>query len=76
MASIDSPTFSSVRAAVLAKQLRVSIHAVREAEADRLTLHQIEALTCSGDCVEDYPTDPRGPSCLVLGRGLSAKESR
>ena len=19
-----------------------------------------------GECIEDYPTDPRGPSCLVL----------
>jgi hypothetical protein len=53
---------------VLERRLRVSTHALREAEVDRLTLEEIEAVTCRGECIEDYPDDPRGASCLVLGR--------
>ena len=48
--------------------VRVSSHALREAEADGLLLPQIEFATGAGECIEDYPTDPRGPSCLILGR--------
>ena len=48
--------------------MRVSTHALREAELDQLDLEGIEAATCGGECIEDYPDDPRGSSCLVLGR--------
>lgn len=47
--------------------MRVSMHALREAEADGLALEQLETITLAGECIEDYPDDPRGPSCLVLG---------
>jgi hypothetical protein len=30
-------------------------------------LQEIESSTADGECIEDYPTDPRGASCLVLG---------
>ena len=49
-------------------RVRESTDALREAEADGLALGQIETLTLTGECIEDYPEDPRGPSCLVLGR--------
>jgi hypothetical protein len=49
-------------------RVRVSSHALREAEADGLLLRQIEVATEGGECIEDCPTDPRGPSCLILGR--------
>ena len=61
-------TFGSVVESVAQGRLRVSTHALWEAEADGLTLEQVEAATLGGDCIEDYPDDPRGPSCLVLGR--------
>ncbi len=51
-----------------AQLVRVSMHALREAEVDRLTIRDIEVATLSRECIEDYPDDPRGPSCLVLGR--------
>jgi hypothetical protein len=47
---------------------RLSAHALREADADGLALEQIEAATLAGECIEDYPSDPRGSSCLVLGQ--------
>jgi hypothetical protein len=46
----------------------VSSHALQEAEEDALSLSDIEEATLEGDCIEDYPVDPRGPSCLVLCR--------
>ena len=53
--------------ALRAGLVRVSSHALVEAEADGLMLNEIEAATFAGECIEDYPDDPRGPSCLVLG---------
>jgi len=38
------------------------------AVADALALEELETATLGGECIEDYPTDPRGRSCLVLGR--------
>ena len=64
----ESLTFQAVKRALAAGLLRVSSHAIEEAEADQLTLPQIQSSTTSGECIEDYPTDPRGPSCLVLGQ--------
>ena len=66
--TLGSATFRAVVASILERRLRVSALALREAEVDRLTLEEIEALTCGGECIEDYPNDPRGPSCLVLGQ--------
>lgn len=30
-------------------------------------LSEIESAICNGEILEDYPEDPRGPSCLILG---------
>jgi hypothetical protein len=67
VAPTDSRTFRAVAAALRARLRSVSSHALREAEEDRLTLDDIEIATLAGECIEDYPADPRGPSCLVLG---------
>ncbi len=45
----------------------VSIHAQQERLADDLDIEEIESAVLQGDLIEDYPTDPRGPSCLVGG---------
>ena len=59
-------THRSVVQSVAAGRVRVSAHALREAELDRLTLADIEVVTLGGECIEDYPDDPRGPSCPIL----------
>jgi hypothetical protein len=64
---ISSSTFRAVREAVHADLVRVSSHALEEAAADQLRIGEITDITRRGECIEDYPTDPRGPSCLVLG---------
>ena len=44
-------------------------HAVRQmARPERMiTTSQVRATVTSGEVIEDYPEDPRGHSCLMLG---------
>jgi hypothetical protein len=46
-------------------------HAMRQmSHPDRMiTPSEVEKVTWSGTLIEDYPTDPRGHSCLLLGFG-------
>jgi hypothetical protein len=34
----------------------------------KISAHDVEEAICDGAIIEDYPNDPRGPSCLILGR--------
>ena len=45
----------------------LSLHADDERLADGLTTNQLEEALKSAELLEDYPNDPRGHSCLVLG---------
>ena len=46
----------------------VSLHAQQERLEEDLDIEQIEAAIIEhGELLEDYPDDPRGESCLVLG---------
>jgi hypothetical protein len=44
-----------------------SIHAQQERLEDDLDVIEIEDALVRGEILEDYPNDPRGESCLVLG---------
>ncbi|MBI4232598.1 DUF4258 domain-containing protein [Candidatus Peregrinibacteria bacterium] len=46
-----------------------SCHADRERESEKLKVEDVEMAIISGEIIEDYPSDPRGASCLVLGYG-------
>ncbi len=58
-----------VQSRVRAKQYRLSSHAEREREADQISMREIEEALLSNrlDVIEDYPNDPRGASCLLVG---------
>lgn len=46
----------------------ISFHAQQERLEEDLDVIQIEAaIIDQGELLEDYPNDPRGQSCLVLG---------
>jgi len=46
----------------------ISFHAERERENEHLLVADIEeSVLLSGELLENYPDDPRGHSCLVLG---------
>ena len=51
----------------LLKRELLSLHADDERLADGLTMEQIESALLHCEFLEDYPDDPRGASCLVLG---------
>lgn len=51
------------------KNYRVTLHAEKERDADKITKREIEEAILSekAEIIEDYPEDPRGESCLILG---------
>ena len=50
-------------------------HAVRQmSRPDRMiTIAEVRRVIRSGELVEDYPSDPRGHSCLLLGYGARGR---
>ncbi len=56
-----------VRAQVRASDYSFSFHAEREREDEHIFVQELEQSVVSGELLEDYPDDPRGHSCLILG---------
>lgn len=56
-----------IRKKVYSKEYIISEHAERERQAENIELKDIREAIFTGEILEDYPNDPRGPSCLVLG---------
>ncbi len=52
---------------VKASNYEFSLHAEHEREDEHLRVDEIEQSVQSGELLEDYPDDPRGHSCLILG---------
>ncbi len=44
-------------------------HVDDERQAERIPIADVESALLKEEFLEDYPNDPRGPSCLVLGPG-------
>ena len=67
---MESGILERVRAASAKRTLYVP-HAVRQmSRPDRMIgTHEVRAVVEHGTVVEDYPSDPRGHSCLILGFG-------
>ena len=57
----------SIRELVRAEKYELSIHPEQERQADKITTEESEAALMNCELLEDYPDDPRGTSCLVLG---------
>ena len=45
----------------------IGFHGEKERYAEDIMLSDLETAIFNGEILEDYPDDPRGPSCLVLG---------
>lgn len=58
-----------IQSLILKKKYRLTSHAEEERDADQIKLQEIEEalLSARSKIIEDYPNDPRGPSCLILG---------
>lgn len=58
---------SDVKAAIQSGNVYITKHANEEAGNDRLTFAEVFDSVFVGEIIEDYPLDPRGPSCLIYG---------
>ena len=56
-----------IRQQVRSGNYEFSGHADDERQAERIPIADVEEALLNGEILEDYPNDPRGPSCLVLG---------
>ena len=57
-----------IRKLIQAGRYEVSLHAQNERLEDDLDVSEIETAILTGEVIEDYPDDPRGPSCLISGQ--------
>jgi hypothetical protein len=48
-------------------EYEISFHAEKERYAEDISLADIETTILTGEILEDYPDNPRGESCLILG---------
>ena len=56
-----------LRRCVRNEKFEISLHALKEAHEEEIDLEDIGNAILRGEIIEDYPGDPRGASCLVLG---------
>jgi hypothetical protein len=70
--SID--TLKAVREAA-AKRILFLPHAMNQMNtSDRMiSTREVRSVILGGTVIEDYPDDPRGHSCLILGTGASER---
>lgn len=67
---LNGPLRKEIRGAVARQTYTFSFHAFERAEERGILAAEVEAALLAEDAeiIEDYPEDPRGPSCLILGR--------
>lgn len=62
----------SIQTAVQQTGLNITLHAQKQMTSRHIRVSEAREALLSADAqvIEDYPDDPRGPSCLVYGRAL------
>jgi hypothetical protein len=58
---------AQIKKLVVEGEYELSKHADKERRVDMISILEIEEAVKGGKIIEDYPDDPRGSSCLVLG---------
>lgn len=58
---------NNIQKLILESRYQISVHAEKERYEDDISLSDLETVILAGEILEDYPNDPRGESCLVLG---------
>jgi hypothetical protein len=56
-----------IRKKIRQNDYEISFHAEKERYAEDISIDDIETAILNGEILENYPTDPRGESCLILG---------
>ena len=57
------------------KRLLFLPHAIRQMSHPQrmISSEEVEVVVTQGELIEDYPSDPRGHSCLMLGYGEASR---
>ncbi|GAF70927.1 unnamed protein product [marine sediment metagenome] len=58
---------AKIREKVGQDEYEISLHAEKERYSEDIMISDLENAILSGEILEDYSDDPRGPSCLILG---------
>jgi len=56
-----------IRKLIVQRKYEFSKHGERKRESDMIPVEKLEQALRDCEVIEDYPDDPRGASCLVLG---------
>jgi hypothetical protein len=64
---VPAVTAAAIRSLVEAGRYTLSLHAEHERQVERITMTELETALCGAEVIEEYPDDPRGPSCLTVG---------
>lgn len=56
-----------IRKRILSGRYVISFTHTEKLRRRKISLETIEEAIRGGEIIEDYPDDPRGPSCLILG---------
>ena len=56
-----------IRKRILSGRYVISFTHTEKLRRRKIALETIEEAIRGGEIIEDYPDDPRGPSCLILG---------
>lgn len=59
-----------IREKILAGEYDLSEHAHKERQIEKITIEEIKRTILKSDIIEEYPKDPRGPSCLIGNENL------
>jgi hypothetical protein len=62
------PFLAIAQAKVSLDQFELSQHAQKEAAEEQIGVDDIRHAILTGQELEPYPQDPRGPSCLMVGQ--------
>jgi len=57
----------AIKEKIRCDEYEISFHAEKERYAEDITIFDLETAISDGEILEEYPDDPRGTSCLVLG---------
>ena len=58
---------TDIRRKVEQGKYRLSYTHTEKLRQRKIEAQEVEQAISTGEIIEDYPTDPRGPSCLILG---------
>ena len=62
-----------IREKVVQDQFEFSQHAVDQSIIRHISVQELREAVTSGEIIEDYPDDKRGPSCLIFGFTLTGR---